>query len=141
MIWTLIAFGLSLLVLRKFAFPRIAEALEKRAAAIAESIDAAERTSARPTSCSRSTARALRRRASRPMTSSPVRARPPTRSRTSEGAAVKQREELMAATRRDIEPETRRALDEIRKEVADLTVLATEKVTRKALDDRGRPQA
>ena len=39
----------------------------------------------------------------------------------------------MAATRRDIEAETRRALDEIRKEVAHLTVIATEKVTRKSL--------
>ena len=54
--------------------------------------------------------------------------------------ATKQREELMAATRRDIEAETRRALDEIRKEVANLTVIATEKVTRKSLtpDDHRR---
>ena len=46
---------------------------------------------------------------------------------------MKQRDELMARTRRDIEAETRRALDEIRKEVANLTVMATEKVTRKSL--------
>src|SRR5918998_88182 len=45
------------------------------------------------------------------------------------------REELVAAARRDIETETRRSLEQIRKEVADLTVLATEKVTRKSLDD------
>ena len=45
MIWTLIAFGAAFLILRKFAFPRIDEALDKRRAdAIAESIDAAERT-------------------------------------------------------------------------------------------------
>ncbi|MGZ5313806.1 MAG: F0F1 ATP synthase subunit B, partial [Solirubrobacterales bacterium] len=44
------------------------------------------------------------------------------------------REELLEAARRDIEAETRRSLDRIRKEVADLTVLATEKVTRKTLD-------
>ena len=31
--------------------------------------------------------------------------------------------------------ETKRSLEQIRKEVADLTVLATEKVTRKSLDD------
>jgi len=49
--------------------------------------------------------------------------------------AKQYREELMASTRRDIESETRRALDEIRKEVADLTIIATEKVTRKSLDD------
>ena len=43
------------------------------------------------------------------------------------------REELMEQTRRDIEAETRRAIQEIRNEVADLTILATEKVTRKTL--------
>ncbi len=41
----------------------------------------------------------------------------------------------MEQTRRDIEAETRRAIQEIRREVADLTVLATEKVTRKTLTD------
>jgi len=39
------------------------------------------------------------------------------------------------APRRDIESETRRAIQEIRREVADLTVQATEKVTRKVLDE------
>ena len=46
----------------------------------------------------------------------------------------------MEQTRRDIEAETRRAIEEIRREVADLTVMATEKVTRKTLtedDQRG----
>jgi F-type H+-transporting ATPase subunit b len=42
---------------------------------------------------------------------------------------------MMEQTRRDIETETRRAIQEIRREVADLTVLATEKVTRKTLND------
>jgi F-type H+-transporting ATPase subunit b len=41
----------------------------------------------------------------------------------------------MARTRREIEQETRRAIEDIRKEVADLTVLATEKLARKTLDD------
>src|SRR3954454_7353884 len=44
MIWTLIVFGISMWVLGKFAFPRIAEALDKRQHAIEESIDYAERT-------------------------------------------------------------------------------------------------
>ena len=44
MIWTLIAFGITLLILRRLAYPRISEALDKRRRAIAESIDAAERT-------------------------------------------------------------------------------------------------
>ena len=45
------------------------------------------------------------------------------------------REELLEQTRRDIEAETRRAIQEIRTEVADLTILATEKVTRKSLNE------
>src|ERR671936_1942336 len=44
MIWTLVVFGLTMLVLWKVAFPRIAEALDRRQRAIEESIDAAERT-------------------------------------------------------------------------------------------------
>ena len=36
---------------------------------------------------------------------------------------------------RDIEAASRRALEDIRREVADLTILATEKVTRKTLTD------
>src|SRR2546423_13613603 len=44
MIWTLIAFGLTMYLLYKLAFPRIGEALDKRQRAIEESIDASERT-------------------------------------------------------------------------------------------------
>src|SRR2546423_12700821 len=44
MIWTLVVFGLTMLLLWKVAFPRIAEALDKRQRAIEDSVDAAERT-------------------------------------------------------------------------------------------------
>ena len=57
-----------------------------------------------------------------------------TREEESKADAKRYREELMESTRRDIEEETRRSLDAIRKEVANLTVFATEKVTRKSLD-------
>ena len=43
MIWTLLIFFFTMYVLSKVAFPRIQEALEKRANAIRENIDAAER--------------------------------------------------------------------------------------------------
>jgi F-type H+-transporting ATPase subunit b len=42
---------------------------------------------------------------------------------------------MMDQTRREIQAETQRAVAEIRSQVADLTVLATEKVTRKSLTD------
>src|ERR687894_1606752 len=44
MVWTLFLFGVSMLILWKVAFPRIAEALDRRQKAIEESIDTAERT-------------------------------------------------------------------------------------------------
>ena len=42
MIWTLIAFGAAFLILRKYAYPQIDAFLQRRADAIAESLDAAE---------------------------------------------------------------------------------------------------
>ena len=44
MIWTLLAFGITLFLLNKLAFPRIAEALDKRRRAIEESIEHAEQS-------------------------------------------------------------------------------------------------
>src|SRR5256885_15630005 len=43
MIWTLVVFVFTMWVLSKLAFPRIQEALDRRANAIRESIEAAER--------------------------------------------------------------------------------------------------
>src|SRR5919204_661776 len=46
MIWTLLAFLIALLVLRKYAWPAITEALDKRQRAIEDSIETAERARA-----------------------------------------------------------------------------------------------
>jgi F-type H+-transporting ATPase subunit b len=141
MIWTLLAFGLTLFILSKFAFPRIAQALDRRRLAIEQSIDVAERTK-READELLEEYRARLREAREQAEDITVRARKAADSLADQAKAdaTKHREELLAATRRDIEAETRRALDEIRKEVADLTVIATEKVTRKSLtpDDHRR---
>jgi F-type H+-transporting ATPase subunit b len=135
MIWTLIAFGVSFWVLRRFAFPRIQEALDKRAGAIQESIDAAARTKTEADQLLEEY-RARLKEAREQADDIVARARKAAEQREAEAKAdAKQyRDELMETTRKDIEAETRRALDEIRKEVASLTVMATEKVTRKSLD-------
>src|SRR5215217_6184973 len=44
MIWTVLAFLVALFILRKYAFPQISAALEKRQHLIEESIDSAQRT-------------------------------------------------------------------------------------------------
>jgi F-type H+-transporting ATPase subunit b len=136
MIWTLIAFGASLLILRKLAFPRIAEALDKRRRAIEESIDSAERTRVEADRLLAEYRERLRE--AREQADDIVARSRKAADKLQDDAKVDanaKREEMMEQTRRDIEQETRRAIDQIRREVADLTVLATEKVTRKSLDD------
>ncbi len=136
MIWTLVLFLIVLYALKRFAFPQIGDFLEKRANAIRENIEASEKQ--------REEADAIlaeyreRLKEAREQAEDIV-----TRARKASDAAVAEaaaegkakREELVAAARKDIEGETKRALEQIRKEMADLTVLATEKVTRKSLDD------
>jgi F-type H+-transporting ATPase subunit b len=141
MIWTLLVFGITMYVLSKLAFPRIQEALDKRANAIRESIDQAEKTRQEADTILeeyRSRLREAREQADDIV----ARARKSAESTKAQAAddGREKREELLAAARRDIEAETRRSLDRIRKEVADLTVLTTEKVTRKSLsgDDQRR---
>ena len=141
MIWTLLVFGISLWVLGKYAFPRIAEALDRRQKAIEDSIDAAEHTRKEAEEIL-SEYRERLAEARGQADDIVARAR-----KTGEAAETEivadargKREEMMEQTRRDIEAETRRAIQAIRAEVADLTVLATEKVTRKSLtgDDQKR---
>jgi F-type H+-transporting ATPase subunit b len=136
MIWTLLAFGITLYLLNKLAFPRIAAALDRRRQAIQESIEAAERAKQDADELLEEY-RARLREAREQAEDIVVRARKAADNLADEtkAAASKQREELLAAARRDIEHETRRALDELRKEVADLTVIATEKITRKSLNE------
>jgi F-type H+-transporting ATPase subunit b len=137
MLWTLLAFGITLILLRKLAFPRIQEALEKRSRAIAESIDAAERTRMEADQILNEYRERLRE--AREQADEIVARARKAADRTQDEArahAKETREEMLEDARRDIEQETRRAIGEIRREVADLTVLATEKVTRKTLDAR-----
>ena len=136
MIWTLIAFGVTMYVLKKLAFPKIGDALEKRATAVRENIEASERQRAEADEILKEY-RARLKEAREQADDISARARKSAENAVSEATAEgkAKREELVAAARKDIESETRRSLDSIRREVADLTVLATEKITRKSLTD------
>jgi F-type H+-transporting ATPase subunit b len=134
MIWTLLVFLFTMWVLSKLAFPRIQEALDRRANAIRESIESAERTRQEADQILaeyRARLKEAREQADEIM----ARARKAADSAKAQAAeeGKERREELLAAARRDIEAETRRSLERIRKEVADRTMLTTEKVTRKSL--------
>ena len=136
MIWTVIAFGATLFILRKLAFPRIADALDKRRRAIEESIEAAEKTRKEADELL-SEYRSRLSEAREQAEDIVARARKAGDRVESEAKeqAKEEREETLERARREIESETQRALNEIRREVADLTVLATERVTRKSLDE------
>jgi F-type H+-transporting ATPase subunit b len=136
MIWTLVLFLFTMWVLSKVAFPKIQEALDKRAKTISESIEAAERQRKESDELLaeyRERLNEAREQADDIMARARKAADTAESEAKAEGAA--KREELVSAAKRDIEAETRRSLDQIRKEVADLTVLATEKVTRKSLSE------
>ena len=134
MIWTLLVFFISMFILRKLAFPRIAEALDRRQRAIEESIDSAERLK---TDADQLVAEYRERLTEARAQADEIVARArKTGEQAQAEAAVEARrkhEEMLEHTRREIEVETQRAIQEIRAEVADLTIMATEKVTRKTL--------
>jgi F-type H+-transporting ATPase subunit b len=136
MIWTLVVFLISMYILSKVAFPRIQAALDKRQQAIEDAIDTAERTR---TEADKLLAEYRERLHEARSQADDIVARARKTAENNEAESVaeakRKREEMMAATRRDIQQETRRAIQEIRNEVADLTVLATEKVTRKSLTE------
>ena len=136
MIWTLVLFVFTMWVLSRLAFPRIQEALDRRANAIRENIEAAERQRKEADELLREYRERLRQ-AREQADEILARARRSAEAAEAEAteAGRQRREELVAAARRDIDTETRRSLERIRQEVADLTVLATEKVTRKTLDE------
>ena len=106
MIWTLICFGITFYVLRRFAFGPIQKAIDERRERIRSSLEEADR------------------------------AREEARRLLEEHRQLRARARREAEdTRKQIEAETSRALEQIRAEVADLALVAAEKVTRKSLDD------
>jgi F-type H+-transporting ATPase subunit b len=136
MVWTLVLFGVSMLILWKLAFPRISAALDRRQQAIELSIDEAEEIRRKADELlNEYRERLAEARQQADQIIDRARKAGEAHERESEEEAKTRRERLMEQTRRDIELETQRAIQEIRREVADLTVLATERVTRKTLTE------
>ena len=137
MIWTLIAFGVTYLRAQARALPRIGEALEKRANAISENIEASEKQREEADELLAEYRQRLKeaREQADDIIARARKAAENLEARGDRGGQGQARGAGRRGAQRDIEAETRRSLEQIRKEVADLTVLATEKVTRKSLSD------
>ena len=136
MVWTIVVFLISLFVLRKWVFPAIGEALDKRAKTIDGEIDAAAELRQEADKVLEEYRERLREARTQ---SEEIVQRARQTAESHEHESRERGKEILdeAAKRaeRDIEAASKRALDDIRREVADLTVMATEKVTRKTLDD------
>jgi F-type H+-transporting ATPase subunit b len=135
MIWTIVAFLITLFVLKRYAFGPIQKMIDERRQRIEDSIAAAEdaRVEARKLLEEH---RALMGQARRDAEEILVEAR-----KTADASRERLKDELesdrqrrMEETKRQIEAETHRALGQIRQEVAELTLLAAAKVTGKVLD-------
>jgi F-type H+-transporting ATPase subunit b len=137
MIWTLICFGITYFVLKRFAFGPVQKIIDDRRHRIRESIEEAERarSEARKLLEEHRALRAQSRHEAEEILAEARRIAESMRQRIREETEA-DRQRRLEETKRQIEAETARALEQIRAEVADLALVAAEKVTAGALDDR-----
>ena len=135
MIWTLIAFGITFFVLRRYAFGPIQKAIDDRREKIRLSIEEADNAREEARNLLEEH-RKLIGQAKNQAEDILVEAR---RIAESQRERVKDeteadRQRRLEETKRQIQAETERALEQIRAEVAELTLVAASKVTGKVLD-------
>jgi F-type H+-transporting ATPase subunit b len=134
MIWTLICFGITFYVLKRFAFGPIQKAIDERRERIRSSLAEAERAreEARRLLEEHRALRARARGQAEEILSEARRVAEAQRERVRK-ETEEDRQRRMEETRRQIEAEMQRALGEIRREVEELALVAAEKVTARAL--------
>jgi len=137
MIWTIVCFLVALFVLKRFAFGPIQTLIDERRERIRRSLDEADEA--------REEARNLLEEHRKLIGQARNEAEEILSEARQVGKAMQQRvkdeteadrQRRLEETKRQIEAETRRALEAIRAEVAELSLFAAEKVTRKTLDDK-----
>jgi F-type H+-transporting ATPase subunit b len=136
MIWTLVIFGITLFLLKRYVFGPVGQAIEKRRAEIARSIEEAERSRDEATALledyktrlaeARREADALREQG---------RKEGERQGQEILGQAHAQRERLLADAETQISAEARAAASGLRDQVATLALMAAEKVSRRSLSD------
>ena len=141
MIWTLVSFAITLFVLKRYAFGPIQKLIDDRRERIRQSVEEADHAREEARSLLEEH-RALITQARGEAESILSEAR-----KIADGQRERMREETeedrqrrLEETNRQIEQATQQALAEIRREVANLSLLAAEKITRKTLtgDDQRR---
>lgn len=135
MIWTLICFGITFYVLKRFAFARIQKGIDERRDRIRAAVDEADkaREEARELLEQHRQLIAEAKGDAADILADARKVADAQIERVKEESEV-ERERRLEETRRQIDAETKRSLDMIRSEVADLTLEATARVTGKVLD-------
>jgi F-type H+-transporting ATPase subunit b len=135
MIWTLITFAIVLFVLRRVAFGRIQGLIDARRERIREALDEADKA--------RQEARELREltkrereeaKADREQILDESRRQAQALFEQARQRADEDLQERLEKNKQELEAENRRVQAEMRRDVVELTLLAAEKVTGKALD-------
>jgi F-type H+-transporting ATPase subunit b len=136
MIWTILCFLLTLFVLKRYAFGPIQKMIDERRERIRQSLEEADHA--------REEARRLLEEHRKLIASAKTDAEEILAEARKVGEANERRmraeldedrQRRLEETTRQIDAETRRALEQIRSEVVELSLLAATKVTSKSLDD------
>jgi F-type H+-transporting ATPase subunit b len=136
MIWTFVAFGITLWVLKRYAFGPVQNLIDERRERIRQSIEEADRAREEARSLLEEH-RALIGQAKGEAEQILAEARKVADSQRERlrGELEEDRQRRLEETQRQIQQATQQALGEIRREVAALSVLAAEKITQKTLTD------
>lgn len=135
MIWTAVVFLITFFILKKVAFGRIQGLIEQRRDRIAEALDEADNA--------RAEARSLLEEHKAMIADARSQADQVLAEARQQGDAQRERvkaeagadlERRLEENRKSIEAENRKLLEQVRREVVELTLIASEKVTGKTLD-------
>jgi F-type H+-transporting ATPase subunit b len=137
MIWTIICFLITLYVLKRWAFGPIQKMIDERRDRIRRALEEADeaRDEARKLLEEHRKLIGQARGEAEEILSEARQVGQAMQARVKE-ETEQDRQRRLEETKRQIEAETRRALEAIRAEVAELSLVAAEKVTRKSLDDK-----
>ena len=134
MIWTIICFGITFFVLRKYAFGPIQQMIDKRRQSIEHAIEEADNARAEARNLLEEHRKLIgqAKTEAEEILSEARRVGDAQRERVRE-ETEEDRQRRLEETRRQIEQATVQALGQIRDEVGKLSLIAAEKITRKSL--------
>ena len=136
MIWTIVTFAITFFLLRRLAFGRIQQLIDRRRDRIREALDEADKARHEARELRELTAKEREEaKAERERILEATRRQAQKQFDQARERAEGDLKERLEKNRREIEAENVRLRDEIRRDVVELTLLAAEKVTGKTLDE------